>query len=91
MKNEKDIQEDKDPKDTNKPIITDQFIEQLKDVVDYFHRLPRHEQFSFVTNSDLYYQMTLVVNTLNDIYTQIDQLNNILKSKVKEEITNDSS
>jgi hypothetical protein len=64
MQHEKSVQENEHPKDIEKRFTRGELIEQLESTINYFHRLPRHEQFSFVTNADLYHLMVLVLNIL---------------------------
>jgi len=47
-----------------KGITNEELIERLEAHVEHFDNLPEHVKFSFVTNTDLYYFMLLVLNIL---------------------------
>ncbi len=74
MHKEDNVQEDQYPKDNKKVSIEDQLLDQLEQMTNHFHKLPRHEQFAFVTNAELYHHMVLVVNILHSIYNQVQAL-----------------
>ena len=64
MDNEQETQDNKYPHAADKSLARKELIEQLETMVDYFHRLPNKEKYSYATNADLYQHMILVVNIL---------------------------
>jgi hypothetical protein len=64
MNNKHETNDSNHPKDGDESFTKHDLIEQLEYSVNYFHRLPKHEKFSFVTQADLYHLMVLVVNIL---------------------------
>jgi predicted glycoside hydrolase/deacetylase ChbG (UPF0249 family) len=64
MNDKNKTEKDESPKEIDKEGIREELVEQLERMVNYFHRLPKHEQFSFVTNCDLYHHMELVLKIL---------------------------
>lgn len=65
MNDQKEINENKAPEQVNERFTRQDLIAQLESMVNYFPTLPKHEQFSFVTNADLYHFMVLVLNIFN--------------------------
>lgn len=64
MQNNQETDQSEKPDEIGEKIVPIDLIEQLEYTVNYFHNLPKHAQFSFVTHADLHYYLIQVVNIL---------------------------
>jgi hypothetical protein len=64
MHDKDNAEEDKRPKEVDNQGARKELLDQLESTVNYFHKLPQHEKFSFATNADLYHLMQLVLSIL---------------------------
>jgi hypothetical protein len=69
VKGKEDVEKDKNPENEQESATTDHLIDQLDRMTNFFHQLPAHERFAYVTNADLYHYMLLVVNILKRVKT----------------------
>lgn len=64
MQNSQEIEQDNSPQQVDKSIPTDNLLDEFERIIESFHNLPKHAQFSFVTHADLHYCLKQVINIL---------------------------